>query len=83
MEFENQINENEFLENKESIKINKKNIIKALIILIVGIALAIIILLIIYNDSKGEENQKKGNNGGKNEAFKIRLKNWEFGSTEK
>ena len=85
--FENQINENQILNedknNKESMKINKKNIIIVSIILIIGIVLSIIILLIIFTDSKGKDNQKKGDNGEKNEVFKIRLKNWEFGSTEK
>ena len=85
MEFEEPIEENVLLDNKGKSNNNKNKwayikwiIIISAIVIVVGFIIIIIIIKSKKDDSnKGEENK----NGQKSTL--IRLKNWEFGSSEK
>ena len=95
MEFENPVNEKEIL-NKEDkdkeFKNEKTNSnLKWIIIPIVGIILIIGIIIIILIINSNNENKGKDEGGEKDKeeekkekkSIIIRLKNWEFGSSEK
>jgi flagellar basal body-associated protein FliL len=74
--FEETEDENENINKKDNAK-KSKWLIRFIIIFIIIIIIAIVLVLILLF-----RNKKEMDNMDEKESIKIRLKNWEFGSTE-
>ena len=86
MEFKDSLNEENILNDKEgnSNDINKKRIIRYIIAISILLIFIGIIIAIIFLISKKENEKNKNNKENKEnkDYIKLRLKNWEFGSSK-